>query len=490
MPKIPTFTSQGRPTTDAPSVRTGIQISPTATPAAGLLPALNQLTDFAIKKRDISEKIESQKIVNNVKGDLDIIIEQEKENINEDESISKLQKSFKNITNQKLNNVKNNRIKKRVQNLLDLEYSGYVNTIKKNSYIALEKDAEKTTNDTLTSIASEYFQATTEAEKLKIRDKGIKVIDTISNDFEFPKNKIKEKLDAFDKVLLFSDFTSFVGKENAIQNILNADRNIGGEKKVSNEEFAAGILNSYQSKINDLTVIGSENSDFEEALDLVEELKTIKRDNGFNVNTGGVKDKINEIEEKILSEKITHENKIEYLTQGKQLNEELKNQKDILGSIFFNQFNVDLSGADNKEKSIEAQQEFDKRFSNYEKINPEATLEEKKDYAVDLRLAIIDRYNEKDIRDITNFNQNKNKFELLAEENSIKKSMTLFIKSLENPELINEDNVQSYNQEIFDAVDLIKRKAILNGFVDQQGNPDVYLFYNTFIEILNNQKKD
>ena len=34
MPKIPTFTAQGRPTTEAPSVRTGIQISPTATPAA------------------------------------------------------------------------------------------------------------------------------------------------------------------------------------------------------------------------------------------------------------------------------------------------------------------------------------------------------------------------------------------------------------------------------------------------------------------------
>jgi hypothetical protein len=39
MPKIPTFTAQGRPTIDAPSVRTGIQVSPTATPAAALLPA-------------------------------------------------------------------------------------------------------------------------------------------------------------------------------------------------------------------------------------------------------------------------------------------------------------------------------------------------------------------------------------------------------------------------------------------------------------------
>ena len=51
MPKIPTFEARGRPTADAPGVTTGIQISPTATPAAGLLPQLNTLTNYAIKKR-------------------------------------------------------------------------------------------------------------------------------------------------------------------------------------------------------------------------------------------------------------------------------------------------------------------------------------------------------------------------------------------------------------------------------------------------------
>lgn len=68
--------------------------------------------------------------------------------------------------------------------------------------------------------------------------------------------------------------------------------------------------------------------------------------------------------------------------------------------------------------------------------------------------------------------------------------MNLFRQSLNNPNLINEDNIESYNEEVFDAVELMKRKATLNGFVDEKGNPDVYLFYNTFIEILNNQKKD
>ena len=61
MPKIPTFITQGRPTTEAPSVRTGIQVSPTATPAAGLIPFTQSIQDYFIKQRDNNEKLEARK---------------------------------------------------------------------------------------------------------------------------------------------------------------------------------------------------------------------------------------------------------------------------------------------------------------------------------------------------------------------------------------------------------------------------------------------
>ena len=51
MPKIPTFTATGRPTADAPGVRTGIQVSPTATIGAALLPAAETITNYSIKKK-------------------------------------------------------------------------------------------------------------------------------------------------------------------------------------------------------------------------------------------------------------------------------------------------------------------------------------------------------------------------------------------------------------------------------------------------------
>jgi hypothetical protein len=40
MPRIPTFTSQARPTAETPSVRTGIQISPSQNIGTALLPAI------------------------------------------------------------------------------------------------------------------------------------------------------------------------------------------------------------------------------------------------------------------------------------------------------------------------------------------------------------------------------------------------------------------------------------------------------------------
>jgi Na+-translocating ferredoxin:NAD+ oxidoreductase RnfG subunit len=78
MPKIPTFTATEKPTTDVGSVTTGIQVSPRATVAASLLPGANQLTNYAIKKRDNEEKLIAKKAVLDLKAESDKIIESQK----------------------------------------------------------------------------------------------------------------------------------------------------------------------------------------------------------------------------------------------------------------------------------------------------------------------------------------------------------------------------------------------------------------------------
>ena len=134
MPRIPTFTSQGRPTAEAPGVRTGIQISPSQNIATALLPSITGVIDYSVKQRDVAEKVESAKKVFEIKGELDKYVEAEKENINEENAINNFQKKYKDYVDQQLTGVENNRVKQRIKQNLDLEYSEYVYNIKKNSY--------------------------------------------------------------------------------------------------------------------------------------------------------------------------------------------------------------------------------------------------------------------------------------------------------------------------------------------------------------------
>ena len=87
MPKIRTFESTARPTTEVGSITTGIQVSPTSTVAARLLPASDQLANYAIKKRDNEEKLIAKKAILELKSESDKIIESQKDNISEEESI-------------------------------------------------------------------------------------------------------------------------------------------------------------------------------------------------------------------------------------------------------------------------------------------------------------------------------------------------------------------------------------------------------------------
>ena len=121
MPKIPTFEARGRPTTDAPGVTTGIQVSPTATPAAGLLPALNTLTNYAIKKRDVAEKVQANKKVFEMKGEFDKFLKAEEENIDDENAINNFKSKYNDYVKQQLSLIENNRVKKRIQQNLDLE---------------------------------------------------------------------------------------------------------------------------------------------------------------------------------------------------------------------------------------------------------------------------------------------------------------------------------------------------------------------------------
>lgn len=468
--KIPTYTAKGQLTTQTPSTTTGIRASLQGSTAANLLPAAEDVANFFIKKRDVKENVQSRQIAQKVKGDLDIILQQQKDNIDDEDALLKLSDSYKKATQKALANITNKRVREKAMNLLDIDYSGYVNTIKKNSYIALEKNVLKTTDESLTAIAAEYFQAS-EEEKLKIKDKGINVINSTARDLIMPDNKKKEKLEAFNRTLLFSDFTAIAGTDKAIEKIITKDNEFGGEKTNTNEEFAAGILNAYSSKINDITVKGDPNADFDKAKEMIQELKTIKRSNGFKLDQGVISDKIAKLEEKIRSEEITHQSILNKTKMGFELTKYADEQKKGVSSAFYNSLDPTMNKATSKDLATEATAEYDVRLDAYIKANPDASLFEKKQYARDLKLLLIDKYQETTIEQVSTFNLEQNKFNIVRTTSDINEAKKMYETDPTKP-------------------NILKTLAKLNGYVDKDKNPDVNGFLNDYVKILEARKKD
>ena len=111
MPKIPTFEAKGRITAEAAGVRTGIQVSPTATPAGALSKVAKVAEDYYIKQRDNNEKIEAKKKFYEMKSESDKIIESQKNNGDEFQSVNIYNQEFGEYRKQQLSQIKNKRVR-------------------------------------------------------------------------------------------------------------------------------------------------------------------------------------------------------------------------------------------------------------------------------------------------------------------------------------------------------------------------------------------
>ena len=484
MVKIPTFTSQQNLTDQSGSVTTNIQVSPTATTAAAILPAAEQVTTFAIKKRDLSEKLEANKISSSIKGDIDILIKKNEKNANEEDVLNKLSTDFDNLKKTKLSNIKNRRIRERVNNQLALEYPEYVNTIKSNSFTALKSQSLETVNNKLNDITAKYSTTTNPKLKEKYKKEGEALLEGFKNDFELDNFTFNKKMKAFKASLTTGDILSLAGTEGSVEKIKQLDAINGGEKTLSNAEFAAGIVTGYENKITELTIVGDPNADFDKAQALVDEARSIERQNGFKVDFGASAKKLDDLEEKIISQKLRHENSIDRINQGKDLNEYITSQKSILRKSFTNDFGT-LGADDSPEKAVEAQKEYDIRMDKYLKLNPDASIEEKIDYAGDLTNILRDKYEDVDIEKFSTFNLERNKFDLVSEKKTIKTNMIAFRLFTSDPKAFSDDPRFDIEQ-----VKAIKTRAKLNGYVDDKGEGDVNAFFNRFIEILENSSSE
>ena len=470
MPKIPTYNAQGRITAEGPGVKTGIQISPRSSVSAALVPAINELANYSIKKRDNTEKLEANKSLLELKAEQQNIIESQKDNPNDEEAINNYKTKFTPILEKTLSTIKNRRVKELIKQGADLENSESIYHLKTNSFKAYEKQSVKVYNDKMNIGVNKYKATDNPILKVKYKQEFYRDAEEFNKEHMLGTNDLKKRKEAIDSVLLLADADSFIGLPNAEQQINNLDQSLKGDSFLSNEDFNKNIYDSYVAKINSLAVEGDPGADYDEAIRLTNELEKFKRYNGGAVISGKREQSFAVLKEKILGESIRHEGKVEKIIQGNKFFEYSNGQKKLLEATFFNAFDAKFNKAVNKERAFEAGQEYEQRINDYASSNPDATYSEQQQYSRELRMNIADKYEEIDIEKVTAFNLTDNKFNITRELGDV---VTFYTDYQANPK----------------AKNILKTLAKLNGYVQENGEPDVNGFFNVYSQILKTRKE-
>ena len=467
MPKIPTFESgKTQMTTQATGIQTNLQISPRSSAAAALLPSAKAFTDYAVKKRDATEKIESQKIILELQGESDKIKHSQKDNINEDEAIEIFNNKFNPIVNNKLTSIKNKRVKKLVSDGMLLQNAENINIIKKNSFEALEKESVRIYNDTQASNIGKYKTATDEKQKEIYKSELFRQAETYNEIHELGENDLKRRKENIENALFITDAESFIGTDEGVNLIKTIDP---GDSKLNNETFSKAMFSVYKDKIESLSIKGDPNADFEQAQELLVELEKFERSNGHKVVDGAREKTFADLKQKILTESIGHNDLVFQIEQGAEVADYSKAQRSALGSSFYNSLVLEKSGATAKALANEAQSEYDKRYETWLIANSDASTFEKKQYAQELNLMLVDKYTEIELPQLTTFNLEKNKFNVQRELNQVELAASLYYENPENP-------------------NLLKSLSKLNGYVDKEGNPDVNAFLNFYLPLIKSRQ--
>ena len=472
MPKIPTFTAKSSITSEPSAVVSDIKLSPRSTMASALLPAANQVQAYAIKKRDNEEKLQAKKTLLDLKAESDKIVESQKDNPNEQESIDVWKNNFQKLSNNKIANIQNKRIKKLVEDSLSLEESESIYHLKTNSFKAYEKESIQVYNDKINMDVAKYKGTDNAILKVKYKEELYRDATDFNNEHELGSSDLENRLKTIDASLLFvdSDYTIGLGFNNAAETIAKLDSGINGASFINDEIFSNNIFASYNQKINDLTIKGDPNADYDEAERLLSQLESFERYTGSKVVSGDREVKFANLRQRLLTEKVSHDSLVLKIRMGEEFQEYNKNQRSILNSEFFNALDARFNKSANKEKAEEATFEYDQRIELYLSSNPDASLFETQQYARDLRLNLIDKYQETSIQTITAFNLEENKFNVIREAKDVNRSY------------------QEYQSDP-QAKNILKTLAKLNGYLNEDGSPDVNAFMNDYTKILKQRQE-
>ena len=262
MPKIPTFTARGRPTAEVGAVKSNIQIPLTQTIGTALAPVTKAVTDYAIKQKEISQKLEANKIFFEIQDEVNLIQDELKNDFDELNSVNNFNQRFKAISDTKLNSISNKGVKSLLQNKLDLEYPEFVSKVKTNSRNALEKQIKFDHDTTQNILSSEYIFANAK-QKTIILDKAVNNEIAYANDVALSDAEKKENINKVKQSYLISDVNNLIenkqyGAADAIlKNVKDSPFLDVEERKTLLDKVKKGFENDLsESQIRELIVKG------------------------------------------------------------------------------------------------------------------------------------------------------------------------------------------------------------------------------------------
>lgn len=232
MPKIPTFTSTAKPTTQVGSVASNLKLSPTQTMASALLPAAQAIDSFYVKQRDNNEKLEAKQKFYEMKVESDKIQKSQANNPDELSAVNTYNQEFGQYRKQQLSQIQNKRVKRKLELLLDSDQAESVYKIKSNSFKAFEAQNLSMYNTEQNTLASEYSLADSqEIKDIKKKDR-IESATEFANMHEMGKPWLDKEIQTIntDSAIFDADVAIANGDYNKAKEILLTAKNVDAEE--------------------------------------------------------------------------------------------------------------------------------------------------------------------------------------------------------------------------------------------------------------------
>ena len=232
MPKIPTFTSTSKPTTQVGSVASNLKLSPTKTMASALLPAAQAVDSFYVKQRDNNEKLEAKQKFYEMKIESDRIQKTQENNPDELSAVFIYNKQFGEYRKQQLSKIENKRVKRKLELLLDSDQAESVYKVKSNSFKAFEDQNLSMYNTEQNTLASEYSLADNQETKNIKKQSRIDSATEFANMHEMGNAWLDKEIQTIntDSVIFDADVAIANGDYNKAKEILLTAKNVDAEE--------------------------------------------------------------------------------------------------------------------------------------------------------------------------------------------------------------------------------------------------------------------